>query len=175
MRKYTLSAVVVMFLSLALAVLIPYAFDTETTSTTAVLGSQTTVQAENTSTLLNSINTARLNSGLLALNYDDAELQQVTKVRAAEMVAGQYYSHKTASGGSFDDLLGDYYACENLQLQPSNSVDEAVVAWLKSPPHRECLLSAKTSKAAVSVAKLNTASYGAEQTDNYIFVFIASE
>lgn len=125
-------------------------------------------------TQLEQINQTRVSEGLSELHSDE-ELQRVTAIRAQEIVSSKRYQHERADGSIFTALLtpgGN--PCENLQLQTSLSITQAVQAWLNSPAHKACLLSSGVREAALHVEFFDRIQMGNDgQHDVYVFVYIA--
>jgi uncharacterized protein YkwD len=118
------------------------------------------------------INSLRVEWGLPALQ-SDGDLKNVADSRSSEMSSSFTYSHVRPDGGDYSDLLSsssnEVFSCENLQLQSSQSVVEAVDTWLKSPSHEICLMNPRTTRAALSIEK-----FGDAEMTSWLFVFIAA-
>jgi uncharacterized protein YkwD len=134
------------------------------------------LQHENTTQLLNGINSERTKHGLTALLADES-LTTVAKQRANSMHAGKYYAHQDPITGDFYyDLLGRQgvrygYSCENLDLSTSVNPSSYVADWLSSNKgHKDCMLNKSVSK--IGLAIMHTQTFGEQQ---YIVVAIHQE
>ena len=136
----------------------------------AVLGSST-----DSDPYITEINLHRTRKGLSEIEFSE-ELREVANDRAQDMVLKQYYSHQSPSGETFSDLVHTAeYACENLQLQASDSLNGAIRAWENSPAHNQCLNHENTSEAAVVVAEYGDYTYDDRQMTAYVFVYLARQ
>lgn len=105
---------------------------------TAGLGDRTRVEAE----MLARINDVRRQAGLPALALNPL-LDRISQEHADDMLLRSYFGHRTPEGlGPSDRARADGYAAgigENL-VEQRYSVQEALDAWLDSPPHRRNIL-----------------------------------
>lgn len=104
--------------------------------------------------LLNLTNYERSQNGLPPLSLNDA-LTNAAKKKSAHMFLHNYWAHFAPDGTSpWDFIRGegyDYsYAGENLAKGFTTSYD-AVQAWMKSPTHRENILSDKYTEVGFSI------------------------
>ncbi len=123
------------------------------------------------SPLLQEINEYRAKAGVQPLTISDTN-QSIADTRTGEIVDHFAYTHTRPSGGIFSDLFTQLPAqsCENLQLQQSTNIKEAVEAWMNSTGHRSCLLHPESRYAGISVNKLIDTSNG----PSYIITYIGS-
>ena len=122
------------------------------------------------------INEARVQNGLTALELDDT-LTRVARIRCADMVLRDYFSHESPQEFSFDDLLTDanYFkglAGENLARNNypyDSAVDVAVHDWMQSPGHRMNILTKEYNRIGIGVSKVQ-GMFG--NRDGYLFTNI---
>ncbi len=93
--------------------------------------------------LLSGTNTQRANNGASALGIN-SQLNSAAQAKANDMVARDYWSHKTPDGQDpwiFIDAQGYSYqkAGENLAYGFANSQD-TIIGWMNSPSHKANLL-----------------------------------
>jgi uncharacterized protein YkwD len=142
-----------------------------------VLAASTAVEPSDS--MLEAVNAFRQQNGLNILQMS-SELKQLTTFRVSDMVASQYYSHRSRDGTSYADIIRDFLpssvsSCENLQLQNSDDINQAVLAWSKSLSHKECLLNSKLNVGAVSVAHFDDVSNSSDDSEaSFVFTFIGS-
>lgn len=103
--------------------------------------------------MLEMINKERVSRGLSPLSAD-VPLQEVARDFAKDMLRRGYFSHYTLEGLSPFDRMGmvDIFftsAGENLALSPN--VDLAMQGFMRSPGHRENILSPDFQKAGIGV------------------------
>jgi uncharacterized protein YkwD len=136
-------------------------------STTGVLAAST----ETHPTLIE-INAARATNNLSPIQFSTA-IKSVAATRTSEMSKNYQYSHTRSDGTDYSALLErqDYsFSCENLQLQETSSINDAVASWLQSDSHRNCLLRQDIVSAALSVERFGTD----HDVRLYVLVFIAT-
>ena len=117
---------------------------------------------------LNLINEQRIANGLTALLVDD-EVQNVARVKAQDMVNGEYFSHTSPTYGSPFDMLKNFgisykTAGENIAGNSSNS--GAVNAWMNSSGHKANILNNSYNYSGLAV--VNSPKYG----KIYVQIFI---
>ncbi len=124
-------------------------------TTEIVKGESVTALVSTGNEFVDEINTIRYKNGVnpLAISVD---LEKIAIERSADMVANEYYAHRSPSGKYFDDLmdrdkLNYSFACENLDLAFVGNIETYISDWMASTKgHRECLLSNKVSKIGVA-------------------------
>lgn len=102
-------------------------------------------------------NQERAAAGLAALRYND-QLAASAKRKVDDMVALQYFEHRSPTGVSVSDLgdaVGYYYITigENLAMGDFTSDADVVSAWMKSPGHKANMLSTKYTEIGVAARK----------------------
>jgi len=121
------------------------------------------------------INKTRISYGVEPLIFSP-DLESIADMRVAEMSKSYHYSHTRQDGSNFVLLLPQEqkqkYACENLQLQSSDSVEESIRAWMGSTAHRECLLNESITFAGLSHAQFGNNLSAQEQ--HVVFAFIGT-
>lgn len=140
-----------------------------------VLGATSSPVDRNVSVITDEINKVRSGVGAEELVYS-LDLQNLTDFRVSDMVARDYYSHKTPDGYTYANYIAEYdsgstYSCENLQLQVGSSPEEAVEAWVNSPSHYRCLTNPNVSNIAVSYSPHGEVVYGLDNQPQQMFVF----
>ncbi len=110
--------------------------------------------------MLGKVNEERTKQGLAGLAFDEA-LTQVARAHAKDMLERGYFSHYTPEGLSpFDRMaqgnISYQYAGENLAFAPD--VEIAMDGLMKSPGHRENILSPNFRRAGIGV--LDAGIYG---------------
>jgi uncharacterized protein YkwD len=126
-------------------------------STTAQVAGASTFRLEPTGNkLVNYINSVRISHDVQPLSQS-AQLQNVAKSRSLDMIFNQYYSHTTPEGTSYVNSMevGMSFSCENLDMSASGNVVDVVNDWLKSPPHKNCLLDKRAGKIGISIDKFD--------------------
>ncbi len=106
------------------------------------------------------INAQRTSAGLSALKID-AELQNVARAKAQDMVDNNYFSHNSPTYGSPFDMMKSFgitykAAGENIAGNSSNS--GAVKAWMNSEGHKANILSNNYNYTGLAV--VNSPKYG---------------
>ncbi len=112
--------------------------------------------------LLNMINTARLENGLIALNINQA-VNAVAQHRSQDMIERNYFSHQTPEGKNINNILQEFNimfaACgENIQYAspPSWASPESFFnSWMNSDLHRANILSGNFSQIGIGVSNNN--------------------
>lgn len=133
-----------------------------------VLAATTAVQSN---PLLSEINAYRRSAGLTAVLPSETN-QSIAEIRATEITRYSAYSHtRPTTGGIFSDLYRELPAqsCENLQLQSTSAIDEAVRAWMNSEGHKQCLLHPESRYAGIAIETLLLPG-----EPSYVFTYIAS-
>lgn len=103
--------------------------------------------------MLADVNKERSRVGLSSLIFDE-ELAKAARKHAADMLARGYFSHYTPEGLSPFDRMGQAgitygFAGENLAFAPDVSI--AMSGLMKSPGHKENILSSNFRKAGIGV------------------------
>ncbi len=104
-------------------------------------------------------NTERTRAGLPALKWSD-KIAQVARLHSSNMADYNFFSHKGLDGLMVDERadmlnMGRWLAIgENIAFMKGyeNPVAVAVDRWLKSPRHKENLLSPNWTEAAIGLA-----------------------
>lgn len=123
-----------------------------TNNTTTNNGSSLTADEKEVFDLINAKRTA---AGLSALKVD-AELQNVARAKAEDMVKNNYFSHKSPTYGSPFDMMKSFgvsykTAGENIAGNSSNT--GAVNAWMNSEGHKANILNSSFNHTGVAVVK----------------------
>ena len=110
--------------------------------------------------VFNLINAQRTKNGLQALKMD-AEVLNVARAKAKDMVDKNYFAHESPTYGSPFDMLNSFKvsyktAGENIAGNSSNS--GAVNAWMNSSGHKANILNSKFNYTGLGVVK--SAKYG---------------
>lgn len=110
--------------------------------------------------VFNLINTQRTKNGLASLKID-AEVQNVARIKAQDMVKNNYFSHQSPTYGSPFDMLNRFKvsyqtAGENIAGNSSNSA--AVNAWMNSQGHKANILNSRFNNTGIGV--VNGSKYG---------------
>lgn len=116
--------------------------------------------------VLAEINALRRKHGLVALRAN-ASLRAAADAHSSSMAARGFFTHESADGTAFWKRVRRYYGDdgraywsvgENL-LWSSPDVDaaEALRMWLKSPPHRKNLLTARWREIGLSAVHVDSA------------------
>ncbi len=117
---------------------------------TAGLGDRTRVEAE----MLARINGVRRQAGLPALALNPL-LDRISQEHADDMLLRSYFGHRTPEGlGPSERARADGYLAgigENL-VEKRYSVQEALDAWLGSPPHRRNILDPDVREVGLGLA-----------------------
>lgn len=105
--------------------------------------------------VFNLINQQRNQNGLSSLKID-AEVQNVARIKAQDMVNNNYFSHTSPTYGSPFDMLKSFKvsyktAGENIAGNSSNS--SAVTAWMNSSGHRANILNSSFNYTGIGVVK----------------------
>lgn len=121
-----------------------------TNNTTTNNGNSLTADEKEVFDLINAKRTA---AGLSALKID-AELQNVARAKAEDMVKNNYFSHTSPTYGSPFDMMKSFgitykYAGENIAGNSSNSA--AVKAWMNSEGHRANILNSNYNYTGLAV------------------------
>lgn len=110
--------------------------------------------------VFNLINSQRTKNGLSSLKID-AEVQNVARIKAQDMVKNNYFSHNSPTYGSPFDMLNSFKvsyktAGENIAGNASNSA--AVTAWMNSSGHKANILNSNFNYTGIGV--VNGSKYG---------------
>lgn len=110
--------------------------------------------------VFNLINNQRTKNGLSALKID-AEVQNVARIKAQDMVKNNYFAHNSPTYGSPFDMLNSFKvsyktAGENIAGNSSNSA--AVTAWMNSSGHKANILNSNFNYTGIGV--VNGSKYG---------------
>lgn len=123
-----------------------------TTNNTTNNGNSLTADEKEVFDLINAKRTA---AGLSALKVD-AELQNVARAKAEDMVKNNYFSHTSPTYGSPFDMMKSFgvsykTAGENIAGNSSNT--GAVNAWMNSEGHKANILNSSFNYTGVAVVK----------------------
>lgn len=123
-----------------------------TNNTTTNNGSSLTADEKEVFDLINAKRTA---AGLSALKVD-AELQNIARAKAEDMVKNNYFSHTSPTYGSPFDMMKSFgvsykTAGENIAGNSSNT--GAVNAWMNSEGHKANILNSSFNYTGVAVVK----------------------
>ncbi len=136
----------------------------------------TTSGLPNPNDIVTAINQARSSHDLGTLIIDQT-LVTLAHSRADDMTANQYFSHIDGSGNNFYTYLTPKpsFACENLNLSFSLSVDDHVQDWLNSTKgHRECLLDSRVTRIGLATREFATIDHDGQSQKTYLVVAIHS-
>jgi len=101
------------------------------------------------------INAKRTAAGLSALKVD-AELQNVARAKAEDMVKNNYFSHTSPTYGSPFDMMkrfGVSYKTAGENIAGNSSNTGAVNAWMNSEGHKANILNSSFNYTGVAVVK----------------------
>lgn len=107
-----------------------------------------------TTTIYEAINNQRMSQNIPVVRYN-SDLSEFAQRRADDMFNRNYFSHVTPEGQRFQSVI-DFnrykfnYAGENL-AKDYKDVQSMTDAWLKSPLHRENLLSGKYRDIGIAI------------------------
>ena len=123
-----------------------------TNNTTTNNGSSLTADEKEVFDLINAKRTAARLSALKV----DAELQNVARAKAEDMVKNNYFSHTSPTYGSPFDMMKSFgvsykTAGENIAGNSSNSA--AVTAWMNSSGHKANILNSAFNYTGIGVVK----------------------
>lgn len=110
--------------------------------------------------VFNLINAQRTKNGLSALKID-AEVQNVARIKAQDMVNNNYFDHNSPTYGTPFNMLNSFKvsyktAGENIAGNSSNSA--AVTAWMNSSGHKANILNSSFNYTGIGV--VNGSKYG---------------
>ena len=123
-----------------------------TNNTTPNNGSSLTADEKEVFDLINAKRTA---AGLSALKVD-AELQNVARAKAEDMVKNNYFSHTSPTYGSPFDMMkrfGVSYKTAGENIAGNSSNTGAVNAWMNSEGHKANILNSSFNYTGVAVVK----------------------
>lgn len=123
-----------------------------TTNNTTNNGSSLTADEKEVFDLINAKRTA---AGLSALKVD-AELQNVARAKAEDMVKNNYFSHTSPTYGSPFDMMkrfGVSYKTAGENIAGNSSNTGAVNAWMNSEGHKANILNSSFNYTGVAVVK----------------------
>ncbi len=123
-----------------------------TNNTTTNNGSSLTADEKEVFDLINAKRTA---AGLSALKVD-AELQNVARAKAEDMVKNNYFSHTSPTYGSPFDMMkrfGVSYKTAGENIAGNSSNTGAVNAWMNSEGHKANILNSSFNYTGVAVVK----------------------
>ena len=128
-------------------------------------GGNTSTGGQNTTTAMNSdekevfdlINKQRTNNGLQPLK-EDAEVQNVARIKAQDMVSSNYFAHESPTYGTPFQMLKKFNisyktAGENIAANSNNS--SAVTAWMNSSGHKANILNNNFNYTGIGVVSSN--------------------
>lgn len=106
--------------------------------------------------IISRTNTDRAALGVGSVS-ENAALSAAAQKKADDMLARQYFSHTSPSGGAPWSFFtkGGYsykYAAENLAMD-FYSADDVEAAWMNSPTHRANIVSSKYKEMGVGIAR----------------------
>ena len=123
-----------------------------TNNTTTNNGSSLTADEKEVFDLINAKRTA---AGLSALKVD-AELQNIARAKAEDMVKNNYFSHTSPTYGSPFDMMkrfGVSYKTAGENIAGNSSNTGAVNAWMNSEGHKANILNSSFNYTGVAVVK----------------------
>lgn len=120
-------------------------------------GQQPTVPelSEDELRMIQLVNEARKQAGLSPLTADK-ELSQVARIKSAEMISEDYFSHTSPTYGSPFDMMkkfGIQYRSAGENIACNQTVDAAHRALMESPGHRENILGTQFTHIGVGIVK----------------------
>ena len=110
------------------------------------------------------VNKARAERGLKALTLDE-KLSEVARTFSCRLARDDFFGHVTPSGEGLSDRLrasghDARAAAENIaKNNAKNPVDRAMQGWLKSPGHRDNMMSRDFTMTGVGVCMRGTTYY----------------
>jgi len=108
--------------------------------------------------LLNLVNEARVNAGVPPLKFD-AELVKVARLKAQDMVNGNYFSHASATYGSPFDMMKQFnisYRSAGENIAGNRSIEGAFNAWIGDDNHKRNLLDEGFNYTGIGIADSET-------------------
>lgn len=111
--------------------------------------------------ILKLLNDARAKKGLKPLVME-ANLLRIARIKANDMVAGNYFSHTSPTYGSPFDMMknnGITYTTAGENIAGNPSLKAAVDAWLASPGHSANIYSTTFNYIGIGIAKSDVYGY----------------
>ncbi|MCX8074502.1 MAG: CAP domain-containing protein [Clostridia bacterium] len=134
---------------------------TPSTPTSPSKPATTTLGDANEQLVLRLINEARAKEGLPALIMD-SKLLYLSRLKAQDMVAKNYFSHTSPTYGDPFTMMknnGVTYKTAGENIAGNPSISGAVEAWMNSPGHRKNILSTSYNYIGVGVVKSSVYGY----------------
>lgn len=127
------------------------------------------------SAAISKLNDIRASSGLYNLEWNN-KLAEAAKTKAEDMITRDYFDHVNPDGDMvWKTIEGDGYtylsAGENLAID-FNNISQAYDSWMKSPSHKENIVSSKYTDFGFAVAE---GEYQGRQTRVYVQIFASPE
>lgn len=120
----------------------------------------TSALTEDEKEVLSLINEQRTLNGLDELQIDD-ELQNVVRIKAADMVQNDYFAHESPTYGSPFDMMKNnqiVYKTAGENIAGNSDNKKAVEAWMNSESHKDNILN--NSYNYTGIAVVNSSKYG---------------
>ncbi len=120
----------------------------------------TSALTEDEKEVLSLINEQRKLNGLAELQIDD-ELQNVVRIKAADMVENDYFAHESPTYGSPFDMMKNnqiVYKTAGENIAGNSDNKKAVEAWMNSESHKDNILN--NSYNYTGIAVVNSSKYG---------------
>lgn len=107
---------------------------------------------------LNLINENRKNNGLSELKIDN-EIQNVARLKAQDLVRNEYFSHKSPSYGTINDMLKSFniqFTKVQENIAGNQNLKGAVETWMNSESHKTNILNSEFEFTGVAIAESST-------------------
>jgi len=105
--------------------------------------------------LLNLVNEARREAGVEPLTID-ADLLEVARLKAKDMVENEYFTHQSPVYGSPFDMMRQFdisFKTAGENIAGNETVEGAFNAWMNSPDHRKNILNANFQYIGIGVSE----------------------
>jgi len=105
--------------------------------------------------LLNLINEQRKKSGVKSLKFDE-NLKRIARIKAQDMVNGNYFSNTSKKYGSPFDMLNNNkirYKTAGENIAGSADVQQTIKAWMKVDSHKKNILNKNYNYTGIGIAK----------------------
>ena len=105
-------------------------------------------------TLLNLVNKARTDAGVRTLAFDMA-LVKTARLKAADMVQNNYFSHQSPTYGSPFDMMRQFgitFTTAGENIAGNQTVERAFNAWMNSEGHRKNILNPSFNYTGIGIA-----------------------
>lgn len=120
--------------------------------------------------LLNLINSERAKAGVSAL-VPDADLMNVGRTKAGDMVQNNYFNHISPTYGSPFDMMRQFgitFKTAGENIAGNQTISGAVAAWMGSAGHKANILNSAYNYTGIGIAQSNK--YGISGKPGYVIV-----